>query len=271
MSEARIVYARPASEYYADPAIGGTALRDALRSPLHFWARHLDPAREFKETPAMRLGTLAHLAILEPERWADETILAPTVDRRTKAGKEAWAAFLEEAAGKEIVSAEDAAIVESIAAAVRGHRGAGALLKGAATEVSLEWRDDATGMRCKGRMDAVAKHDDVIIDVKTCQDASPASFTRSIANFGYHIQAAHYIDGYEAATGVRPRAYIWIAVESSAPHGVAVYAADLGMLEIGAEKRAMALEIIAECTESGHWPGYPAEIQTISLPGWAAF
>lgn len=270
MSEARIIYDRPASEYYADTAIGGTALRDALRSPLHFWARHLDPERELKETPAMRLGTLAHLAILEPERWESETILAPSVDRRTKAGKEAWSAFLEEAAGKEIVSAEDAAIVESIAAAVRGHRGAGALLKGAATEVSLEWRDDATGMRCKGRMDAVAQHD-VIIDVKTCQDASPKAFERAIANFGYHIQAAHYIDGYEAATGVRPRAYIWIAVESSAPHGVAVYAADAAMLEIGAEKRAMALEIIAECTEAGEWPGYPAEIQTISLPGWAAF
>lgn len=270
MSEARIIYDRPASEYYADPAIGGTALRDALRSPLHFWARHLDPAREFKETPAMRLGTLAHLAILEPERWASETIIAPSVDRRTKAGKEAWAEFVEKAAGKEIVSAEDAALVESIAAAVRGHRGASALLKGAATEVSLYWRDGATGVLCKGRMDAIAQHD-VIVDLKTCQDASPAAFTRSIANFGYHIQAAHYLDGYEAATGVRPRAYIWIAVESSAPHGVAVYAADAAMLEIGAEKRAMALEIIAECTESGHWPGYPAEIQTISLPGWAAF
>lgn len=270
MSEARIIYDRPASEYYADPAIGGTALRDALRSPLHFWARHLDPAREFRETPAMRLGTLAHLAILEPERWESETIIAPAVDRRTKTGKEIWAAFLAKAEGKEIVSAEDAALVGSIAAAVRGHRGASALLKGAATEVSLDWRDGSTGARCKGRMDAVARHD-VIVDLKTCQDASPKAFERSIANFGYHIQAAHYIDGYEAATGVRPRAYIWIAVESSAPHGVAVYAADAAMLEIGAEKRAMALEIIAECTESGHWPGYPAEIQTISLPGWAAF
>lgn len=270
MSEARIIYDRPASEYHADPAIGGTALRDALRSPLHFWARHLAPEREFKETPAMRLGTLAHLAILEPERWESETILAPSVDRRTKAGKEAWSEFLETAAGKEIVSAEDAALVESIAHAVRSHRGAGALLKGAATEVSLDWRDEHTDLLCKGRMDAVAQHD-VIVDLKTCQDASTAAFTRSIANFGYHIQAAHYIDGYEAATGVCPRAYIWIAVESSAPHGVAVYAADAAMLEIGAEKRAMALEIIAECTESGHWPGYPAEIQTISLPGWAAF
>lgn len=269
MSEARIIYDRPASEYYADPAIGGTALRDALRSPLHFWARHLDPARELKETPAMRLGTLAHLAILEPERWESETIIAPAVDRRTKAGKETWAEFIEKSAGKEIVSAEDAATVESIVDAVGSHRGAGALLKGAATEVSLDWRDGSTGALCKGRMDAVARHD-VIVDIKTCQDASPKAFERSIANFGYHIQAAHYIDGYEAATGVRPRAYVWIAVESSAPHGVAVYAADAAMLEIGAEKRAMALEIIAKCAESGEWPGYPAEIQTISLPGWAA-
>src|SRR5690606_26208052 len=164
----------PAPEYRSLDAVGGTALKDILppHTPLHFWARHVDPSREFKETPAMRLGTLAHLAILEPERWEAEMIVAPAVDRRTKSGKEAWAAFLTEAAGKEIVSAEDAALVESIAAAVRSHRGARVLLQGAATEVSLYWRDAHTGVLCKGRMDASARHD-VIVDLKTCQDASP--------------------------------------------------------------------------------------------------
>lgn len=269
IDSARIVRDMPAAEYHTVEAVGGTALRDILRSPLHFYARHVDPNRTRHETPAMRLGTLAHACILEPDRWISDFIVKPEgIDRRTKDGKEAWAAFEAGANGREIIPADAANCAEGMARAVRSHPAASRLLKGAATEVSVMWADGVTGVRCKGRLDAVSSFADIIVDLKTCQDASPDAFAKHVANYAYHIQAAHYLDGFEAATGDKAAGYVWIAVEKEPPHAVAVYTADAEMLERGRSERLKALDLIATCRHENKWPGYPVEVQTISLPGW---
>lgn len=261
----------PAPEYHSLDAVGGTALKDILppHTPLHFWARHVDSARVVKTTPAMRLGTLVHLAVLEPERYAREVVVAPSgIDRRTKAGKEAWETFAAECGGKEIVSAEDADLIGRIASSVMANKAAAGLLAGARTEVSMLWDDGVTGVRCKGRIDGVSKHG-ALFDLKTSSDASADGFGKSIANFGYHIQAAHYIDGFETEHGERPSAYVWIVVEKEPPHAVALYAADSEMIAIGSQLRTKALDLIAECRATGVWPGFDTHIKQISLPAWA--
>ena len=110
----------------------------------------------------------------------------------------------------------------------------------------------------------------IIVDLKTCKDASPDGFAKHVANFAYHVQAAHYLDGFEALTGGKAAGYVWIAVESEAPHAVAIYTADAEMMERGSLQRTKALDLIATCRHEGKWPGYPVEVQRISLPAWAA-
>ena len=39
---------------------------------------------------------------------------------------------------------------------------------------------------------------------------------------------------------------------------------------IGAARNRRALEVFAECTATGRWPGYSDEIAYLSLPAWAA-
>jgi hypothetical protein len=82
--------------YHARPELGSTALREILRSPLHYYVAYEAPEGERvvrTETTALRVGTLVHAAALEPERWASDFVCAPDVNRSTKAGKEAWAEF----------------------------------------------------------------------------------------------------------------------------------------------------------------------------------
>jgi exodeoxyribonuclease VIII len=97
------------ADYHAHPAISKSHLDLIARSPLHYWARFLDPKRVIPEpTPAMRIGSAVHTHVLELDKWDTEYTVAPDgLDRRTKAGKEAWAAFEAESANGRTVLSRD--------------------------------------------------------------------------------------------------------------------------------------------------------------------
>jgi hypothetical protein len=240
------------------------------RSPLHYWARYLDPNRvEPEPTPAMRLGTAVHTLTLEPDTWEQRYVTAPQVDRRTKEGKARWAEFEEEAAGRELISAEDRAVVTRMAEAVWSHPAAAMLLKmPGQAETTHMWTDEVTGLGCKCRPDWLTNDGALVVDLKTTEDASPAGFRKSISSWRYHVQSAWYLQGLEQATGQRPDQFIFICVEKKPPYAVAVYAADPEMVATGAATAARDLALLAECKAGNSWPSYSSQIEVISLPGW---
>jgi hypothetical protein len=76
------------ADYHADPAISASHLKAVMQSPYHYWSRYLNPQRPTMEpTAAMRLGSLAHCAVLEPDELHNRYAIAP--DRRSNAGKAA--------------------------------------------------------------------------------------------------------------------------------------------------------------------------------------
>jgi hypothetical protein len=109
------------------------------------------------------------------------------------------------------------------------------------------------------------------VDIKTTQDASPEAFTRSSANFLYHMQLAWYakamnLDWREV------NAYI-IAVENSAPYGVAVYKFSQSALLNGWELCKTAMTKWKEyklnlAMGDGVFP-YSNEVLELELPVWA--
>lgn len=259
------------AEYHALTSVVSKSHLDLIaRSPLHYWARYLDPNRvEPEPTPAMRLGTAVHTLTLEPDTWESRYIVAPQVDRRTKEGKALWAEFEAEAQGRELISADDRAIVSRMAEAVWRHPAAGMLLKlPGQAETTHMWKDAATGLDCKCRPDWLIDDGSLIVDLKTTEDASPAGFRKSIAAWRYHLQASWYLDGIESATSRRPDQFIFICVEKKPPHAVAVYAADDEMVAAGAAAAVRDLALLAECKATGRWPSYSEQIEVISLPGW---
>lgn len=253
------------AEYHASPAISKSGLDLIRRAPALYAYRRENPT---EQTPAMRLGSLTHTVVLEPQLFrASATVRPEGIDRRTSAGKLAWAEFEIQAEGKEIVTAEEMSKLCQIQQAVHAHPAAAKALAGSPTiEQSIFW--DADGIACRCRPDAVTERG-VIVDLKTTRDASPEGFAKSIVAYRYHVQAAFYSDGYRAAFGEPPRGFVFIAVETEPPYLVAVYVASEAMTQRGRIDYQTDLDTFRRCQESGTWPGYSDAPLTIDLPKWA--
>ena len=260
------------AEYHALTSVVSKSHLDLVaRSPLHYWARYVDPKRvEPEPTAAMLLGTAVHTLVLETDQFAERYVAAPEgIDRRYKAGKELFAEWEAQAAGRTVLTKADADLIQAMGRAVHGHPAAAYLLglPGKA-ETTHMWTDEATGLECKCRPDWLVDDGSMIVDLKTTEDASPAGFAKSIAAWRYHCQASWYLDGIQKSTGRRPEQFIFICVEKKAPHAVAVYAADAEMVAAGQVTAARDMLLLAECRDADYWPAYSDQIETISLPPW---
>ena len=249
------------ADYHADPAVSASQLKTVMQSPYHYWSAYLNPDRvAMVPTAAMRLGSLTHCAVLEPDELTKRYQLAP--DRRTKEGKAAVVEMA--AAGIEAVSEADLAQALQMADAVRSNSTVSSLLSNGAAETSHWWDDVATGMRCKCRPDWLSADGETIVDLKTCVDASASGFSSAVGRFSYQLQAAHYLCGTLA------KRFVFAAVEKSAPYAVGVYELDQEALVHGSIARHNALQRLQDARSINEWPGYTDNgIETISLPGWA--
>lgn len=253
------------SDYHAHPAVSKSDLDLIHRSPMHYLYRKEHPQ---KPTLALITGSVVHKMVLEPETFADEYIIAPTLDRRTRAGKEEWAAFEQEAAGRTIITGDMLTLAENIAEAVSHHKTARALLTGGKAETSHFWTDVRTGMECKCRPDYL-RAGGFCVDFKTTQDASPEAFERAAYNYRYHVQAYWYLEGLKNCGGLAD-SFVFIAAEKEPPYAVAVYYADELMLRLGEQEARADLELLAKCRSTNLYHGYSESIQPMSLPRWAA-
>lgn len=260
----RIIPDMSAADYHAHPAVSKSILDKIAKSPLHAKAYIEEGLPE--PTPAMLFGTAYHMAVLEPERFAN-TYVVFEGDRRTKQGKADYESLI--TAGASIISRSDLDAITAMSMAVRNHPDAGPLLQGGLPEASIFWKDQDTGIECRCRPDYMRGSipdcpADTLVDLKSCEDASPAAFARSVHNYRYHVQAAHYMHG--ACVG----RFVFIAQEKKPPYAVAVYELDEDAIKQGLALRNRDLQTYASCREFNIWPGYPAGIQTLSLPKWAA-
>lgn len=258
----------PYSVYQQWDAINHSTLKWFSRSPAH--ARHyrLSPPAP---SPAMVLGSAGHVAVLEPARFDDVYVRGIVVDKRTTVGKAAWERFRCETAGREILGPEEHDLCLRLRDAVWSHDVAAELLRApGGNEVSVLWRDEPTGVLCKGRLDAIRAFWGwtVVLDLKTAKDASPAGFSRACAGLGYAEQSAMYLDGL-SALDPRPRRFIHIAVEKDRPHPVAVYELDEQAIDLGRRQWRAHVRTYAECMKTGKWGGYGDGLVPLSLPRWA--
>lgn len=213
-------------------------------------------------TPAMAFGSLLHTMILEPELLHSEYFhdgSLSCIDKRTKAGKEQYAAFLEACEGRKIVSISDWKKAEAMRDSVMSHRIASRLLTGGKAEQTVFFNDD--GCKCKARADYLREN--CIVDLKTTVDASPAGFAKSIANYRYNVQQAHYCKGFNL------NRFVFVAVEKTPPYLVGVYVIDEVAENAGINLRKRDIEIYQDCLENNFWPGYSNTVEEINLPGWA--
>lgn len=252
--------------YFEKDAISATLLKAVVnQSPVHAEER----MKNFKATANMKLGTAFHAKILEPCEYDNLIAVSPDCAKRSKADKETHAKFLETVGDKTVITADQSVLVENMAQACLAHPQVQRLVEECyATEMEVDF--DFDDMACKSKIDMV-NDSGTIVDFKTCQDASPEGFKRASANFLYHLQLAWYA----RAMGIDWKdvdAYI-IAVENTAPHGVAVYKFSTNAILNGWElcKRGVAMwkeHKLNLAVGDGTFP-YSDEVLELELPVWA--
>lgn len=255
-------------EYRNFDAVSRSDLLLIERSPAYYRYRKANPETA---TDALRIGTAVHSRILTPEAFRDEYFEAPEIPpRNTKAGKDAWLNIRYEANGREILSADEAEIVEGIAASIQADRLASTLLSNGRAETSIVWTDELTGEDCKARPDYIRETSDAVIvtDLKTTRDGSTEGFIREAFNLGYPLQAFMYSEAVRLAFG-KPVRFYFVAVEKEAPYAVNVFAVDDIFVRYGEERFRELLGVFHDCKTSGKWYGYEGFaglVQTLTLP-----
>lgn len=251
------------ADYFKIEAINISLLVEGERSMAHlkYAMEHPKPS-----TPAMEKGTAVHLAVFEPEVFANQTV----VFDGTKRGKE-WDAFKDNNRKCVILKPDDYDDVISMRDALRKHPRVKEILESKGTgEMGVVWTDEETGLLCKGLVDRFCScwGYTLVPDLKSCQDARLSEFSKSIYNYSYHTKAAFYLDGLFSVSPITRR-FLWIAVESEPPHGIMIYDPSEQMLQSGRRNYKRLLTQYAACLKSGDWPSYAIGEETIELPKWA--
>jgi hypothetical protein len=226
------------------------------RSPLHVHTAITDPSSGIvSPSYAMETGTAFHWRVLEPERFKEKVKIAPAVSKNSGRYK-SWKS---EQAGNVIITAADYVSVCTMARKLAKHKAAQMYLSAGYAEKAIIWYEPDFDIWCKGKIDWIRGDGQAIVDLKKTQLASKFGFLKSVYNYDYYTQAAHYMRGYEVCMGYRPKDWVWIASEIDPPNECNVFVADPMEIDVAEDKVLMWYEKFAECERTGHWPGYPDE------------
>ncbi len=265
------VFDLPMPDYLAAHGVSQSQLKRIAQSPAHlrYYVSHPEPS-----TPDQIIGTIGHVAVFETTRLETCCWVKPNTyqDAKTSDWKKwngnatackDWIAARQD---RPIISQEHYTDVLGMADAIRRHPAAALALKTGKAEQSLFCEDPDTGLQLKCRADWLSGN--AIVDLKTCQDASPMGFAKCVANFGYDIQAAFNLD-LANILGLGKAHFIFIAAEKEPPYAVGVYQLDQESIEVGRSKYRRLLSCYLQCVVDDKWPAYSSNIEFLSLPMWA--
>lgn len=170
-------------DYFGDPAVSYSGIKQLLRSPAEFWLGSIwNPNRDEKkvEKDRMAQGKLFHCILLEPQKFEDRYFIMP-------GGR--WSDH------KKMVNRNDYQNTAKAANVIKRLEKAERLFdpRFGYPEVTVVWRDPATGVLCR------AKHDffcwEWTVDYKTVDSIEEEFIKMTFRRYKYHLQHAHYSSG----------------------------------------------------------------------------
>ncbi len=149
------------------------------------------------------------------------------------------------------------------------------LINGTQYQLSLFWTDPTTGLKLKTRPDICQVKKNVVVNVKTCLDGSPAAFSKDLGKYDYPMQACIEILGC-MATGLMESVdnYFWLVVEKRKPFNATIYEFAKEDMLSEMDRVSYLLEKIKKAEETGLYPGYGENadneygILTAQIPLW---
>jgi hypothetical protein len=258
-------------QYHSGPGISRSGIQIFRRSPLHYWHNYLRPNIEKEPEPeiitkrnALSFGNAFHTYVLEKDQFGKRYMVAEKHNRTTTVGKKAHAEMLQLKGNKQLLCSETFEEIKLMNAQIDSSPTGSGLIAGALYEKSLFWTDKDTGLLCKVRPDIW--HKNMVVDLKTCCDASPREFKRSVFSYGYYMQAAMIHEALYALYDINMMDFIFLAIEKDPPYAVAIYQLDELTIQRGVEDFKETLWDMKECFETNFFPSYPDSI--VDLPSY---
>jgi hypothetical protein len=259
--------------YERAPGIRQSNLKLLARSPAHlrYALEHPTPS-----TPDQILGTVLDMALFDPANVWNRCYTRPKEYVDFKGCKKPWhngstfaKDWYRQHGDKPVITPSQFNDIILMRDAIMKHPAAALALSAGKINRAMFWMDESTGLQCKAYPDLMSGN--TIVDLKKCRDAGEHNFSKTIANFGYDVQAAWYLDGGVATGQIEENAghFVFIVAEDAPPYAVAVWELQPESVSFGRLKYRRLLNRYLDCVGEGKWPAYSANIEYIGLPGWA--
>lgn len=283
------------AKYLNNPAICSSALKEALKSPMHYFYHRMQTF-EPRNLKHFDLGTFAHMAFLEPKRF-DRVSVAPEINRAEREGVIRGIQFyqtllqrspdcvlsdlkmsglrdklneLEMAAtaeGWQVVDADHKKIIDIVKSGYNTYGGGllPRLFLNAKSEISMYGTDPQTGIKVRIRPDAILLEEDfginAVISVKTTSSTTLEGFINDAAKYRYELSEGMYLDVASQVTGRDFSATVMVMLQTVIPFQIAVFYWDAEDLQIGKYKYRQALDTIKECQDKNCYPGFDSKAE----------
>lgn len=246
-------------EYREIERLNISSLVEIEKSPAHFQHFIKNPK---KDTYDLMIGRLTHCMILTPDEVKNDYFVMPKLDKRKKEDKALFEDLSNANKDKECVNEEDFLECQNIANSVLSSPKIKKLLESGLSEKTILWELD--GIKMKSRLDFESN---VIIDIKTCQDAREEQFAKDCVKYKYAEKLFSYQEASFVESGIR-KPVIIIAVEKSAPYAWKVYHLGDFWMEYGRNKFFKMIEKYKKCVSENKWDSYGHEVCELQIPSW---
>jgi len=254
-------------QYHNDTSAISKSGTDLInKTPAHYYERYLNPDRIIKPpTKALIIGSAFHAYILERDDFNSMFIVLPEFSGKGSRDKKEQ--FILNNSGRQPISIDDYQTIVGMSDSLNRHPVASKLIhESGFVERAFEWVDKDTGAKCKCKPDKFNTTRNLIIDLKSTEDASENDFKYSAKKFRYHVQDAFYSDGL-IANGITVAGFVFISVEKSPPYLVQLFSYGDDEKEFGRAEYKKNLQSYVECKEKNEWPGYSHTIKKLEIPG----
>lgn len=255
-------------DYHSSDGWSKSQLWDhSSRGSHYFYLRHVAKSSKPEESPALSHGTRLHRWLEVGEQAFAEMVVPPphTLTDTGLVGKKALQWAKETDPGKDVVSRREYYQLRAEADSVMSHKAAREHIEARlAGEISVRWRSqDGDLLRC--RPDLVTEN--AWVDLKTTREQDIlSSFWKSVLDYGYHAQDAHYQWGMEAV-GMDPRPLIFIVVSTTHPHECHVVTLPQELVAEGRNRLLRSLADIRVRMDLDYWmPDQHGEVVELPIP-----
>ena len=302
-----IIYDESIEDYHGHKAISKSKLDDFLTLPALYHKKHILKEVTHKPGIGQKLGDATHTVLLEGEKtFRDRFCITPELSYRKKADKEASVRslnstlldplpeeqiiplfsqnkdpieeFFRKLPHKKQVSESEADKARELSKAIRANPLADMLLQGGRPEVTFRTETTPLGFQIQARTDYInlegnefTNGEPYIVDIKTIATLAPDDFSgpqKTFAKWGYHRQAAFYPAVVNELLERPVNRFFFIFVETKDILQSVVYEPDPGDVDLGWQQCLRGLQYMRECYASDTWPGYPQDLQILSLPSY---